>query len=449
MKAANLFDAVGQAPDDLIGRAAERMEAGDKPRKVNPRALAVIAAAALTAALLVTALAAVLYKPTGGQTPVDPGARYTEPGTFPPLPVDPDPLPTMTLTASQIGSMFQMYEMEDGGTNQYVKVYADNVNKLNLSPLPDTEWLPVYRLCEPEEGSGEKKFKAWLDGIWSPVLTCFGMEEQAYEVNVTQFSSGPQYATQDMENEQYRLRFHASDTAKSLYISAADYGRLRFGGEYLSVGRTVGENELVYMVAGIRDDLNAALGTNFVQPRVVRRVSYDNNCDITLYFYDPDDPTPAGLESRQCLEFMFYVGRGRGTGYPWDGSDGLAYLTNIFVRQTQLPEEELYKVEGKCRCLTLEEAERELRAGHVFGGHSCPLCMAAQKKVSFDHYDAVGFTYMNGTVGPDVLSVPFYTFFKYIGLNEYGTPTYAKTYVCAVEIDDFDQYYQAQAKYHR
>ena len=177
-------------PAGLESRRPELLALKAASRQHYARAYRLIAAAALTAALLVTALAAVLYKPTGGQTPGDPGARYTEPGTFPPLPVDPDALPTMTLTASQIGSMFQMYEMADGGTNQYVKVYADNVNKLNLSSLPDTEWLPVYRLCEPEEGSGEKKFKAWLDGIWSPVLTCFGMEEQAYEVNVTRIAYG-------------------------------------------------------------------------------------------------------------------------------------------------------------------------------------------------------------------------------------------------------------------
>lgn len=94
--------------------------------------------------------------------------------------------------------------------------------------------------------------------------------------------------------------------------------------------------------------------------------------------------------------------------------------------------------------LTLSEAEALLSKGYVFGGHGCTLCMANQPAVDFSDYDAVSLEYVAAPDSPGQksrLSLPFYAFYKYIGENEYGIPTYAKTYVPAIEISGLEEYF--------
>ena len=47
------------------------------------------------------------------------------------------------------------------------------------------------------------------------------------------------------------------------------------------------------------------------------------------------------------------------------------------------------------------------------------------------------------------MCIPFYAFYKYIGKNEYGIDTYAKTYVPAVQVSGYEKYFESQKDNHK
>jgi len=138
--------------------------------------------------------------------------------------------------------------------------------------------------------------------------------------------------------------------------------------------------------------------------------------------------------------------RGPNTGFHWGGSKDEAFVTGLTVREAEEKWSEYYSVDQKVKMLTLEEAERLLEKGYVFGGHSCPICMANQPEVDFSDYTCVSIEYLAGL---DVdIYIPFYTFYKYIGETSAGIGTYAKTYVPAVEIEGLEEYFKQQESRH-
>jgi hypothetical protein len=96
--------------------------------------------------------------------------------------------------------------------------------------------------------------------------------------------------------------------------------------------------------------------------------------------------------------------------------------------------------------ISLEAAEELLEKGYVFGGHSCPLCMAEQPEVDFSEYTCVNIEYLPDEKGE--IFIPFYAFYKYIGETDYGIGTYAKTYVPAVEVSGLENYFNLQTNKH-
>ncbi len=122
---------------------------------------------------------------------------------------------------------------------------------------------------------------------------------------------------------------------------------------------------------------------------------------------------------------------------------------SITYYSCRIPIDEYYTVEAKCKLISLETAEELLANGYVFGCHACPICMAAQDKVSFDKYDHVSFEYFGDYFGDPARSIPFYVFYKKIGTSENGNIIYAKTYVCAIEVSGLKEYYDAQKDNHK
>ena len=107
----------------------------------------------------------------------------------------------------------------------------------------------------------------------------------------------------------------------------------------------------------------------------------------------------------------------------------------------------------RVRRLPLEEAEKLLYKGYVFGGHSCYLCTRNPESVSFEGYDRVGIEYMFRsdaiTYSETVeTGIPFYVFFKEIETDDDGNLVFAKTYVPAIYVSGLDEYFERQRERH-
>jgi hypothetical protein len=111
-----------------------------------------------------------------------------------------------------------------------------------------------------------------------------------------------------------------------------------------------------------------------------------------------------------------------------------------------------YDVVANAKRISISEAEALLYNGYVFGGHSCPLCMLAQDKIDFEGYDFVDieyvFEYSNKNGTPSIW-IPFYACYKNIGTSENGNTIYAKTYVAAIEVSGYEEYFEGQKGKHQ
>ncbi len=156
---------------------------------------------------------------------------------------------------------------------------------------------------------------------------------------------------------------------------------------------------------------------------------------VEIYYYNSSD----GLYMGDCIRLNF--------GQPYESDkreNELLEKVSISYEQRRTPREETYKAVAKCKLISLEDAEKLLNNGYVFGGHSCMICMSMQTPITFDSYDHVEYEYVIG----DKWVIPFYTFYKKLGIAKNGNTIYAKTHVCAVAVKGYEEYYELQNKYH-
>ena len=127
-------------------------------------------------------------------------------------------------------------------------------------------------------------------------------------------------------------------------------------------------------------------------------------------------------------------------------------LKNANIRYTQMRTDvgETIPLIAMAKKLPLEEAETLLNKGYVFSDHACPFCMSQQDQVSFMHYDYVGIEYKFGLfeAKDTTMGIPFYAFYKNIGTAQNGNKIYAKTYVPAIEVEGYEEYFEALHEKH-
>jgi hypothetical protein len=127
-------------------------------------------------------------------------------------------------------------------------------------------------------------------------------------------------------------------------------------------------------------------------------------------------------------------------------SDSIINDVSISYVQHRIDVSEEYQSIAREKRISLKEAEALLYNGYTFGGHTCDICMAQQDHISFKGYDLVGFEYLFDE--KQNLGIPFYTFYKEIEQLK-NVKTYAKTYVPAIPVSGYEEYFESQLKNHR
>ena len=132
-------------------------------------------------------------------------------------------------------------------------------------------------------------------------------------------------------------------------------------------------------------------------------------------------------------------------------SDRILSVASIQYYKRRYDIQKTYPLIGNAKKISLQDAEKLLYKGYVFGGHSCPLCMAEQEKISFRGYDYVDIEYVFGDDKGNIngrTAIPFYAFYKKIGTAKNGNEIYAKTYVAAIELKGYEEYFESQKSKH-
>lgn len=402
-----LQDAIGQIDEELIC-AAKRFAQGARARKMWHRGIALAACLAL----VVTAL---LVMPT--------------------------PVPEMTLSAEEMAALFPLYD--NAGTQAYDTVCAPDPEALYLDPVRQQEYLPIYQAESP--GVSEALLQAFIDKYLSPACHLFGVPEGPYTIQYDDFSAGPCYNT-SLRGENGSIRFSVMDNAVVLtgYRSGTNEG-MPVNGSAVSIKETDTDAQIREKLAPTIAYLNALFGKRYTQIKIYREYR-SSLSEVCVYLYSEADTTlPSSLtawpntagrphaEEFFCLDF-----------YDRSHSGGEIFLQSVSLNEAIEPWRSYFSVIGKGQMLSLREAEGLLEKGYVFGGYGCSLCKAQQAPVVFSDYDAVAIEYVTERYqeGKSTrMSVPFYTFYKYLSENSDGIRTYAKTYVPAIRVTGLEEYF--------
>ena len=170
---------------------------------------------------------------------------------------------------------------------------------------------------------------------------------------------------------------------------------------------------------------------------------------ITIYFYDEGAHYLNSLRGTPISDYIS-ISFDNNMNYSDDiVSDSILTVANVRYCQSRIDVNETYALVAMAKKISVSEAEALLYNGYVFGGHVCKWCMEAQSKISFEGYDFVDIEYKFGYENAKPTDgIPFYAFYKNIGQSENGNTIYAKTYVPAVQVSGYKEYFESQVDEH-
>ena len=224
---------------------------------------------------------------------------------------------------------------------------------------------------------------------------------------------------------------------------------------------TDSDEQIVEKLKGTMAAVCSSFDKKYTNIRIIRNYTSRGLDTICVYLYTPSETAFLDGYYRNSyngsinpimseyikITYLNDLGPGN-SNHHWGGEKGELALIDVSVFESFSSSSEYYSVIGKSKMINLETAEELLNKGYVFGGHHvCPICLSLQTPVDFSDYDFVDLEYIKSF--EENIIIPFYAFYKYTGENWYGTKTYAKTYVPAIELEGLDEYFANQVKSHQ
>ena len=422
-------DGVGHIDDHLL----ERYEAYAQKLSENKRNLRIILTA--VAACLAVVLAASLFFPIVPTVPTYDEAIYS---------------------AGDIAALFSA--VNDGvSTNAYQTVFVPTADQLYLSGLPQDQYAAIYQYTTPKNDLDREKISSFSDSIIPDVSDALGIEVPEYRIEESS-TSRKDYLKIRIDNSDYQINLYqtAAYHRFSLFSFAGSSrnGTVTLNEQIIQADQTCSDEKILRSLADIKQALFEMFGVRFQDAKVCR--DYDSYSEygvtsLTVYFYNESDH-PLNAYSDAPVSDYIKVYFDNFPNYTDDiVSDTVLTVARVDYIQHRSDASIRYEQIANAKRISLKEAEILLNNGYVFGGHSCPLCMSAQEKVDFEDYDYVEFTYVTGCdmLGNQTQTIPFYAFYKRIGIAQNGNEIYAMTYVPAIEVSGLQEYFEAQKQNHK
>ena len=348
-------------------------------------------------------------------------------------------------TASEIGRIFNIDNLEDAAaTNAYVRIYVPSEDAIYCMPVPDGEKVNIYDIKSPDIKATEKGCREFGEKYLSKICQALGIKKPDIIIKErTDYEDGSFYY--DMY-ESFNNRYVGFSELK--YTDCFYFGTYRekiaFDGIDITVDQRQTDGEMMNSLQPLREKLCEAFGVDLPDIYIERRFNdYDENgcTHLSVYLYN-SEKNGVDFNIFKCSD---YIAINFDNLENYDGdivSKTILQVGGVRYYHMRCAPEEICGLKCTADLVTLEEAEKLLYKGYVFGGHVCPLCMAMQAKIAFDEYDKVGLIYYNG--------IPFYAFYKILDQqNKNGTLTYARTLVPAVEVSGYEEYFESQKANHR
>ncbi len=354
------------------------------------------------------------------------------------------------LSASDVAKIFPRMN-ESGATSSYLKVYRPEDKPFKFDPLPTDEYINIYKINELSKKLSKEELNNLAGNVMPKLTTALGTSAGSFEkseydhddsITVSYRQNG---MTLDFEQTSGEKDYGLNFSRNRVWICNSSLP-LTLNGKNVQVDQRLSEEEMLASIEWVRDILFEVFDCSFESVEVIYYCGEKHKYgveNISIYYYN-NKSGDGCIGDHISLHFDNYAN----SSSEVESAD-IMRQCSISYYSYRIPIDEYYTVEAKSKLISLETAEELLANGYVFGDHFCPMCMAAQDKVSFDKYDYVSFEYVTDYYGDPARSIPFYAFYKKIGTSENGNIIYAKTYVCAVEVSGLKEYYRNQKDDHR
>lgn len=323
-------------------------------------------------------------------------------------------------------------------TTTYEEVYSPNIEYLYINPVPTDKYVTIY------EGYYQRNFdknevQTLANKHFPKMAQTLNISLPSYEIKES-FDGLHDHIKIDITGPFYLTQYNNRN------IIRYGPGNIALNGKPVTVNQTQSDQEIINSLSEIKQILFDTFDVYFDSARVYR--DYDDNSNygvtaLTVDFYNSgahplNNLCGIGIPKSDFIEIRFDNYKSF-EGDTVSASD-LYNVFSISFWSYRTDNHSPLKAVAKKELLPLEKAKEYLEKGYVLAMGGCALCQAEQTPVDFSNYDYVSFEYEGGSnVGE--LFLPYYAFYKNIGTAENGNMIFAKTYVPAVEVEGYEEYF--------
>ena len=322
-----------------------------------------------------------------------------------------------------------------GGTTSYQKIYVPSIEYLYITPIPADKYVTIYEYFPIEQKNPtEQELRAIAEKYLPKFSKAIGIPT-------------PNYTLETYSENDINVRVSTGEKNTYFYISNT---MLKFGkssiyektdvplniyGETVVIDQRKTDAEILASLSGIKEKLGKLFGKTFIEPKIIREFSsYTTNGAewINISYKTSDD------SGSLIIKFDNFANH----------ADDIVSSTNLYNASIMFfpksSNDKLPSISKQVELLPLQKAEEYLSKGYVLAIGGCPLCQAMQDPVDFTNYDYVGISYMT----TNNKKIPYYCFYKNIGASENGNMTFAYTYVPAIEVAGYEEYFENKHAQH-
>lgn len=341
-------------------------------------------------------------------------------------------------TAAGIGILLNGGNML-GGTKAYQTVYTQDIEYLNIGSVPKDKYLDVYKLKVAGKAADKTELEGLAKQIVPKLANSLGQTEPQYSIEEHDRDNGKRYSVR-LELGDYDFSINQYGGSYSIWLDKdKDDQQIALDGVPVQIDRRLSNEEMIDSIEPIKEKLFEIFGVSFSDVKIWRKDwpgVEDSMGSVYIYFYNEDAHYLNSFVEYPVSDYIEIAFEADAT------STGILKASMISYDKNRVDYD---NVVTPVKRISLREAEKLLYKGYTFAGHSCPTCVAMNSEVNFKNYDYVGFEYLQ--VGSS--RMPFYTFYKEIYVAPNGVKTYAKTYVAAIEVSGYEEYFESQEdKYH-
>lgn len=363
---------------------------------------------------------------------------------------------TVQYSAKDISEFFG--STDSAATNAYTEICVPDSKYLYINDLTEKDYLEVYQCGNKKAELSADELQTFGDSFLPKLAKALKVYNPKLNVK-EQVAASQTTLKVSAEIEFYSMNIGQNEVMNSFSLSRyrgktqADR-EIVIQGETIQIDQRLSDEEIIDSLQSIKNKLFNIFDVDFPDIKIIRR--YDSYSEygvnfIDIYFYDKNAHP---LNMSQTVPVSDYISIEFDNFKNYSGdivSNGLLKYGSVVYKKNRIAVADEYVNVANAKKTSLKEAEDLLYKGYVFGGHICSLCMEAQDKIHFDNYDFVDIEYVfqhkNGTAIKTV-GIPFYVFYKNIGTLKNGRTIYAKTYVPAIQISGYDEYFEAQKEGH-